>query len=117
MQKFASHYNAKLILQDLKRINPKFYPTPILHNLKEVNGKKVHDLKLIENGFLTEEDLLKAYEKCGGMMHAENPYGAKRDSNKIRSEFSTWFEKLKILLNHHLIELVDGETIIIGLMK
>lgn len=116
-EKFARHYNAKLIIQDLERINPDFYPRPTKQVIKEVDGKRVFDLKPIETGFLTKGEFLEVYEKCGGMMHAENPYGQKKDVKKIRTLFPIWLSKIIVLLSHHNITLVDGKTMIIGLMQ
>lgn len=115
--KFAKHYNARLILQDLERINLNFYPKPSKQIVKIINGKNVFDQKPITHGFLNKEDFLKVYEKCGSMLHAENPYSQKHDLNKIKSEFSEWFNKIRVLLNIHVIELADGETMIMGIMQ
>ena len=116
-EKFAKHYNARLIFQDLERINPEFYPIPSEQKLKMVDGKKVYDLEIINENYLTKEDFLLVYEKCGGLLHAENPYGHKRDLKAIKLEFPVWKDKIIVLLNHHSITLVDNETLIIGLME
>jgi len=116
-EKFAKHYNARMILQDLERINPNFYPRPTKQVLKEVDGERMFNLQPVIDGFLTREEFLVIYEKCGGMLHAENPFGHKRDLKQLRSEFPIWLTKIITLLNHHNITLVDGETMIIGLMQ
>ena len=65
-EKFAKHYHAERIMRDLEKVNPNFYPTPI----KKVQGEgKISELVSIENGYLTKEELIEIYEKCGGMMH------------------------------------------------
>ena len=116
-EKFARHYNARLIIQDLERINPDFYPVSTKQIIKEVNGQRIFNLETVTDGFLTKDDFLTVYEKCGGLLHAENPYGHKRDIQKLRQEFPEWLNKIIKLLNHHNITLVDGETMIIGLMQ
>src|ERR1035437_5760601 len=115
-EKFAKHYNARLIIQDLERINPDFYPKPTVQIIKEIDGKKMFDLQSVKEGFLIKEEFLEVYEKCGGMLHAENPFGHKRDIKQLHSEFPIWLTKIIKLLNHHNIMLVDGETMVIGLM-
>jgi len=115
-EKFAKHYNARLILQDLERINPDFYPTPTKRVLKKDGDRKVYDLQPVDKGFLTKQEFIDIYEKCGGHLHAANPYGHKRDLNKIKAEFPIWLNKIITLLNHHTITLVDRKTIIIGVM-
>lgn len=116
-EKFAKHYNARLILQDLERINPDFYPKPTKQIVKEINGQKFFDLQPVTEGFLTKEEFLSVYEKCGGMLHADNPYGQKKDIEKLRTDFPSWLTKIIKLLNHHNITLVDNETMVIGLMQ
>jgi len=116
-EKFAKHYNARLILQDLERINSNFYPRPFKQIVSEINGQKIIDLQPVTEGYLTKDEFLRIYELCGGMMHAENPYGQKRDIDMFNKEFPSWLNKIVILLNHHNITLVDNETMIIGLMK
>jgi hypothetical protein len=115
-EKFAKHYNARLIIQDLERINPDFYPKPTIQIEREVDGKKIFDLQPLNEGYLTKDEFLEVYEKCGGMLHAENPFGHKRDIKKLHAEFPIWLNKIIKLLNHHNIMLVDGETMVIGLM-
>ena len=116
-EKFAKHYNARLIFQDLERVNPDFYPVPTRQNLKKVDGQRIFDLQHVTDGYLTKDDFLSIYEKCGGMLHAENPYGQRRDIQAIKDEFPIWMNKIIVLLNHHNIKLVDGETMIIALMQ
>ncbi len=115
--KFAKHYNARLILQDLERINVDFYPRPTKQNIKEIAGRKIFDLQPVTEGFLTKEEFFVVYEKCGSMLHAENPYGHKKNIQDIKLEFPVWLNKIIKLLNHHSITLIDDETMIIGLMQ
>ena len=51
---FAKCWNARLILQDIERLNPDFYPRPI----NDVNGELVN----VQSGFLTRKKLPKVYE-------------------------------------------------------
>ncbi len=37
----------------------------------------------IKSGYLTKIDFLKLYKKCGGLLHAENPFGSNFDSSLI----------------------------------
>ena len=116
-EKFAQHYHAGRILNDLEKINPKFYPVPNKQVKVQSNGEIRFDLQPITEGFLTKDEFVKIYEKCGGMLHSENPYANKKGFDKVKAEFPEWLEKIIKLLNHHCIELVDGKTMIIGLMQ
>lgn len=70
---FASHWNAEYLLRDLARINPDFYPKPVLEVPSSAPGVKIDHVER-KDGFLTKDDFVKVYKKCGGMMHARNPY-------------------------------------------
>lgn len=112
--KFVKHYHAKRILNDLERINPDFYPVPT----KRVTHENKEDEWIeIESGYLTKDELIKIYEKCGGMMHAQNPFASKKPLEEIRACFPEWLTKICILLNHHHIKLVGGEIMVVGLME
>ena len=113
-EKFAKHYHAERIMKDLERINPDFYPVPT-KRVKHEN--KVDEWIEIESGYLTKEELVKIYEKCGGMMHAQNPFASEKPLKEIQECFPEWLTKICILLDHHHIKLVGGEVMIVGLME
>ena len=71
--KFATHYNAHLMFKDMKRVNVNFYPEPIIQTPSK-NHEFVSEWSTPSSGYLTKDDFLELYEKCGRMMHAENPY-------------------------------------------
>ena len=105
---FESHWNAELLLKDLSRVNADFYPKPIDEKPSQALGV-VNELVPITDGFLTQEDFVHIYKKCGGMMHAANPYGSKTGVHYFEKSFPTWRSKLIRLLNCHQVHLV-GET-------
>lgn len=107
-KKFESHWNAELLLRDLSRVNPDFYPKPIAEKKSATPGV-VNDLIPITDGYLSQEDFIHIYKKCGGMMHATNPYGSKTGLHFFEKSFPTWRAKLIRLLNSHTVHLV-GET-------
>ena len=115
-EKFAKVWNARLILNDIERLNSQFYPKPI----REVPSAKpgiLNDLQDITDGFLTKEDFLKVYEKCGAMMHSDNPYGGKTDYQYYDKSLPKWMEKIRVLLNSHIIRLINGENFYLIHMK
>jgi len=63
-------------LKDLSRINADFYPKPIDEKPSQMAGV-TNELVPVTDGFLNQEDFVHIYKKCGGMMHAANPYGSK----------------------------------------
>jgi len=103
--KFAQHWNSKLIIADLERIHPNFYPQPVLQVDSERPGI-THDLLPRGDDYLTKDELIAAYEECGGMMHAENPFGKKKDYVAYETKIKGWRNKIVNLLNVHIVTLI-----------
>lgn len=110
---FASDWNAKRILNDLEEANPNFYPKPT-EQIRKPDG--TFSMVDITKGFLTKDQFVHLYNKCGELLHADNPYGNKKNFEIFYSQIGNWLKKIITLLNHHVITLSD-ETIIIALMQ
>ncbi len=108
--KFAEHWNAKLMLKDMSRVNPDFYPKPIIQTPSKKSGitSEWSDRK---DDFLTQEEFIKAYEKCGAIMHADNPYGSKIDHDYYLASAREWRHKIVNLLNAHIIKLIGDKNL------
>ena len=113
-EKYAKHYHAERIMRDLERINPDFYPVPINQVVKE-NG--LIELEHIESGFLTKDELIQIYEKCGSMMHAQNPFSMIPPVDDIYEQFPEWLSKIMVLLGQHQIKLYGGKLMVVALMQ
>jgi len=107
---FAQHWNARLVLQDLERINPDFYPNPIVIK-PSTTPSVVSDWSNRQADFLTKDQFVKVYEKCGGLLHADNPYGAQTDYNSYHAEVKDWRNLIRNLLNAHTIKLVNDKNL------
>lgn len=105
---FASHWKAENLLRDLARVNPDFYPKPIQEKSSAIPGV-VNDLVPVADGFMTEDDFVKIYKKCGAMMHASNPYGSTTSQIFYKKSIPIWRAKIVKLLNCHQVNLF-GET-------
>jgi hypothetical protein len=107
---FSKYWNAQYLLRDLERVNPQFYPQPII----EKSGTKPDvkaDWEPKTSGFLTKEDFLKLYEKCGKIMHAGNPYGTQIDYSYYEKSIQDWLTKITGLLSSHYIKLVNDPNL------
>lgn len=102
---FASHWNAELLLRDLGRVNPNFYPSPKVEVPSIDHGVKTH-LEDLKEGYLTKEEFVAAYKKCEGMMHARNPYGSKTGHHYFEKALPAWREKIVKLLNTHMVKVL-----------
>jgi len=108
---FSRLWNARRLLEDIERVNPGFYPDPIIERLDPEPGVRAcWDRKV--DGFLTREDFVVLYGECGAMLHAENPYAQKKLSYESYEENAIiWRDKIVGLLNCHLIRLIDEKNV------
>jgi hypothetical protein len=98
---FARHWNARRMLDSLERLNPDFYPKPLIEKVK---GSELVDKK---DGFLTREDFVTLYNACGAIMHTNNPYGDQTDYGDYFSKIAEWRALIFGLLNNHKIHLLN----------
>jgi hypothetical protein len=115
-EEFAKHWNARLLLRDLARVNPDFYPKPVVE-APHSDPKVLHQLKDRDPDYLSKDEFERAYEKCGGIMHAENPYGSRIDYEYYRAKLPEWRGQVVNLLNNHQIRLVGEKGFYLVHMK
>lgn len=115
-QEFHRMWNAKLILRDIERINPDFYPIPLVEKESTEPGISV-DITRLKEGFLTRKEFPKVYEKCGSLMHASNPFSSGADYSYYSKNIPIWVNKIIKLLNSHYIRLIHSKNTYIVHMK
>ena len=105
--RFKPMYQADAILKALERLHPQFYPIAgQIQQPTHVNGTiNIEDL---ESGFLTKQELIKLYAKCGDVLHIGSfdrwKLNWKRQPN-IR-QCNEWHKKFQALLGNHRISLI-----------
>lgn len=107
---FSKCWNAQYLLRDMERVNPDFYPHPIVEVPSKEPGAKM-EWQDKKDGFLTKKEFLKLYEKCGAIMHAGNPYGSQVDYGYYETNIQGWLNKIIGLLNSHSIRLVGDPNL------
>ncbi|MXW25329.1 MAG: hypothetical protein F4Z77_03365 [Dehalococcoidia bacterium] len=105
---FRKDWQAKRILQDLEKVNPAFYPKPTKQVVDPVDGKVAETVD-VRGGYLTRKEFGLLYDKLGEMVHAENPFSVARDYQAFLNELPGWVDKVRRLLNHHQIQLVNSD--------
>ena len=115
-EKFHKYSHANRILRDIEGINPQFYPKPLIEAPSNRSGVK-NDLKERKSGFLTRDHFAKVYEKCGNILHADNPLGSKSNYAYYEKKIPKWMEEIRNLLNTHSIFLVDDPNMYLIHMK
>jgi hypothetical protein len=107
---FAKYWNAELLVKDIERINPDFYPRPIIQQPSSRPGVKMEWAQRPDD-YLTRDDLLKLYKKCAAIMHSGNPYGSQVDYAYYEKMTVHWGIRIMNLLNAHHIRLVDDANL------
>jgi hypothetical protein len=113
--KFNQDWHANRILKDLERVNFDFYPVPIVQAPNPTN-RLVKHFEPIKNDYLTREQFEGLYDSLGGVLHASNPFGEKRDWGNVRKDFGQWASKIINLLNIHRVRLIDTSQIWVVVM-
>ncbi|MXY64675.1 hypothetical protein F4212_01875 [Candidatus Poribacteria bacterium] len=113
---FYKDWNAKRILETLKKVNPKFYPTPN-RQVVDQESDKVVSLEEITSGFLTENEFITLFNNCNEILHADNPFSRTQNPQAFLASVPAWMEQIRILLNHHTIQLIDEDKQLWVMMK
>lgn len=100
-------YNADRIMKQLQRLHPSFFPQPGRQIRNPITGK-VESVENIAAGFLTKDDLLTLYGKCGNILHRGNLDRILHDSIESLdfADIRLHIDRIVTLLNHHQIQLI-----------
>ena len=100
---FKTMWNAKLILKDIKRIHPQFFPMSISGTLsKNENGSWVMDE--INHKPLTEETFCKIYDKCGAALHIPNPFSENENLfYELGEKIPMWLDQIYLTMENHMV--------------
>jgi len=102
---FAKHWEAAKLIKNLRRINPDFYPCPVIETPSTQPGVILAHKKR-KGDFLTEEELVEAHGRCGSLMHSQNPFGKTTDYQAYVKKFRAWLPRMMNLLNNHEVRFV-----------
>ncbi len=114
--KIETMWNARLILQDIERIHPGFYPQPV-----RTDEKNEYEWIDIEEEYLTKDKFVKVYEKCGKFLHAASPFideaTTQQEYQQIWVAIPQWRNWILRLLNRHIIKLYNQKELFYIIMK
>jgi hypothetical protein len=110
-EEFASHWHAKRMLEALEKINPDFFPVPVQPAVQMRNGVK--HLTIRVDGFLTKDEFVSLYGKCGKILHARNPFTDEDPIIQIGYSVKEWVSRIQALLGFHYVHLVGGDKWIV----
>lgn len=102
---FARHWEAAKLVKNLRRINPEYYPHPVVEK-PSTHPAALHDLAKRGADYLTEDELTEAHGRCGKLMHAANPFGRPIHYEFYEQSFPIWMTRIVNLLNNHKVHLL-----------
>jgi hypothetical protein len=102
---FAKHWEAAKLVRGLRHVNPNFYPKPVVET-PTTDPRALHQLKNRQNDYLTEDELVEAHGRCGGLMHAANPFGNAIEYEYFQQRFPDWLTRTMNLLNNHQVHML-----------
>lgn len=97
--KFAAHWKAKTILDELGKLNAAFFPVAMDEPQETAPGRKYFPRPT--DGFLTKVDFVFLYDAASGFLHTRNPYTAKDPTTPIGYPVATWVARIQRLLAWH----------------
>jgi hypothetical protein len=109
--RFATHWNAKRMLADLEKVNSDFYPMPLGKPQLQADGIK--HFPEVSGKFLTKDEFILLYDRCGEILHARNPFTDKPPTIDVLYPVTQWVSLIHTLLDIHLMHLVGGNKWVI----
>lgn len=108
--KISKAWNANDILVELGKVNPDFYPVPIVELPSGIPGVQMRHKKRVGD-YLDETEFKEVYGRCGAMAHAANPYSKGIDYGYYARMLPVWRTRIMNLLNAHNIQLLGNPGI------
>ncbi len=104
--KISKAWHAADLLKELEKVNPEFYPVPVVE-VPSKDPKVLHELKKRSPDYLARADFPEVYWRCGAVAHAANPYGRGIDYGYYQNILPIWTTRVMNLLNNHQIHLFN----------
>ncbi len=95
-------------MEKLARINPLFYPQPVIDN-RTGDPVVVSIMKKRTDGFLAQDDFAVAYDEACSFIHTMNPYRDPILAKGFRQRIASWDDKIIKLLNSHTMHPIGDE--------
>jgi hypothetical protein len=109
-EKFAVHWRANDMLNELAKVNPDFYPVAAEPPKETSHGLKHFDR--LPGGFMTREEFAKLYKHSSGVLHTRNPYKEGDPTINIGYTVQEWAARFRSLIRWHFVTLVSGNVLL-----
>lgn len=96
---FTKDYHAAKIFTALSRINPDFYPKPLIPAERQPDSSWHFGVK--QSGFLSQKRFGRAYDRLGKHLHAHNPWSGSKNLQNLSAEMPGIIGETRSLLALH----------------
>lgn len=96
---FTKDYHAAKIFDALSRVNPDFYPHPLLPATQQPDDSWHFQKK--ETGVLSKKQFERAYDRLGKYLHAANPWGTDKNLQNLVADIPTIVGNARGLIQLH----------------
>lgn len=108
--KFAVHWRANDMLNELEKVNPGFYPVAAEPPKETSPGFKHFDR--LPGGFMTRGEFAKLYKHSSEVLHTRNPYKEGDSTINIGYTVQEWAARFRNLIRWHFVTLVGGNVLL-----
>jgi hypothetical protein len=92
-------WHAKRIIKTIEELNPGFYPIP-------TRGVQNGNWKTVRSGFMTKKEFATLYDRCGGILHAKNPFSRSSQRELMFHErMPIYVKRIENLIQEHRVRL------------
>ncbi|MFN9448561.1 MAG: hypothetical protein ACK58U_02710 [Rubrivivax sp.] len=96
---FTKDYHAAKIFSALAKVNPDFYPLPLLPAERNSDGTWHYGNKT--SGVLSKKQFERCYDRLGKHLHTQNPWGSNKNLQNLSGELANIVQSAKGLLALH----------------
>jgi hypothetical protein len=96
---FGNDWQADSIFLSLNKVNPDFYPDPLLQETR-VGPNAWHFGKPL-NGYMKRKNFESFYKRLGKFLHADNPWGDDKGWSNFANDLPDAIIKIRALLKKH----------------
>lgn len=110
---FSKHWRANDMFAVLDKVNPNFYPVPLLAPVETSPGNRFFGA--LADGFVTREDFVFLYKCSSECLHTRNPYKDGDRTIGIKYTVQEWVARFHKLLSWHNTELSNGDRWVVNI--
>lgn len=95
---YRKDFNGRKILHLLAKLNPYSYPRPLVPSVERDGAWHCEPFR---GEYLTKKRYETVYDRCGAVLHADNPWGQDKQYENYAKEFPTYINWTRDLIKLH----------------